>query len=112
MVRLQELVPQWNARKVGLQFALQSSLTYSDLLAFGLFDVNYAERAVDANAAAMEDIEKLAAQFLRCEKSLREALVARTNTSSLSRADESMFNKFWLGKAHRTLLQAFLEKKS
>ena len=103
MARLSELVPAWSARRVGLLFVLQASLSCADLVRVGLADFDYRDRS--APSVALE-LQALATRVLECPPALRVDLLSRTTSD----ADAALFERYWLKSEHRERLAAFSKK--
>lgn len=104
MLRLQQIVPQWDARKVGIVFAAQSSIALDELLRWGIVDRSFESKEEDAMSAT----HLFAQSFLRTSKQLRADLLCRPEQETV-RYDHEMFDKYWLRKEHLQKLSEFVK---
>ena len=108
MARLSQIVPAWNARRVGLLFMMQASLGCADLLRFGIVDFQFQDHTAQTLQA---ELQVFAQRILQCPPELRCDLANRgQGNSEIAEADAALFSRHWLQPEHRTRLAQFLKK--
>ncbi len=109
MLRLSELCPQLNQRKIAALLLTQSCLVNKQLLQLGLVDQQF-----KTIKACQKQIDLWQGQMNDCPKYLKEGLFQRQYIYSYDKLDEfdvSFFNKYFLKEEHLQRIQVFLKRK-
>ncbi len=109
MLRLSELCPQLNQRKIAALLLTKSCLSNKQLLQLGLVDQEF-----KTLKSCQKQIELWQEQMNDCPKYLKEGLFQRQNIYSYDKLDEfdmTFFNKYFLQDEHLQRIQLFLKRK-
>ncbi|WGL58799.1 enoyl-CoA hydratase/isomerase family protein [Pigmentibacter sp. JX0631] len=109
MLRLAELCPQLNQRKIATYLITKTVMNSKQLIQNGLVDKEFSTKK-----ACFNKIKQWSLQFQNCPKNLKEGLFARQNIfnyDALEEYDKEFFRKHFLTEEHKNKINLFLTSR-